>query len=118
MTKSTPLDTVTRNLNQLSDDDLRLVRRLIDGILEAREHEQARNTSGLAVEERDKTPDSKQRSPAATSKSTCKHGERGYFEEKIINGCGPYLYLRYWDGKIHRSVYLGKASNDSQDDEL
>jgi hypothetical protein len=34
--------------------------------------------------------------------------QEGYVEEKFINGCGPYRYLRYWDGKIHRSVYLGK----------
>lgn len=34
--------------------------------------------------------------------------QKGYIEEKYINGCGPYRYLRYWDGKRHRSVYLGK----------
>jgi hypothetical protein len=38
--------------------------------------------------------------------------QEGYIEEKFINGCGPYRYLRYWDGKIHRSVYLGKAERD------
>jgi len=35
--------------------------------------------------------------------------QRGYVEEKMINGCGPYRYLRFWSGKKHRSVYLGKA---------
>lgn len=34
--------------------------------------------------------------------------QRGYVEEKMINGCGPYRYLRFWSGKKHRSVYLGK----------
>ena len=34
--------------------------------------------------------------------------QKGYIELKTINGCGPYRYLRYWDGKTHRSVYLGK----------
>ncbi|NJM78232.1 MAG: hypothetical protein HC852_23710 [Acaryochloridaceae cyanobacterium RU_4_10] len=34
--------------------------------------------------------------------------QEGNIEEKYINGCGPYRYLRYWEGKIHRSVYLGK----------
>ena len=34
--------------------------------------------------------------------------QEGYIEEKYINGCGPYQYLRYWDRKVHRSVYLGK----------
>lgn len=33
----------------------------------------------------------------------------GAIEEKMINGCGPYKYLRYWSGGRHRSVYLGKA---------
>lgn len=35
--------------------------------------------------------------------------QEGYIEEKFINGCGPYRYLRYWDGKTHKSVYLGKS---------
>lgn len=25
-------------------------------------------------------------------------GERGHYERKLIKGCGPYLYLRYWSG--------------------
>ncbi|HEY9862906.1 MAG TPA: hypothetical protein V6D21_01880 [Candidatus Obscuribacterales bacterium] len=33
----------------------------------------------------------------------------GAIEYKMINGCGPYKYLRYWSGGRHRSVYLGKA---------
>ena len=37
---------------------------------------------------------------------------RGSIERKMINGCGPYLYLRYWSGGKHRSVYLGKAESD------
>lgn len=35
--------------------------------------------------------------------------QRGYIEEKMIKDCGPYRYLRFWSGKKHRSVYLGKA---------
>ena len=34
---------------------------------------------------------------------------RGHFELKMINGCGPYAYLRWWSGGKHRSAYLGKA---------
>jgi hypothetical protein len=37
--------------------------------------------------------------------------QEGYIEEKFINGCGPYRYLRYWDGKTHKSVYLGKEED-------
>lgn len=35
--------------------------------------------------------------------------QQGYIEHKMINGCGPYRYLRFWVGRKHRSVYLGKA---------
>ena len=34
---------------------------------------------------------------------------QGHYEEKIINGCGPYRYLRYWERGKHCSVYLGKV---------
>jgi hypothetical protein len=36
-------------------------------------------------------------------------GGIGSFEDKIINGCGPYRYLRYWYGKTHKSIYLGRV---------
>ena len=32
----------------------------------------------------------------------------GYLEEKMINGFGPYLYFRYWQDGIHKSLYIGK----------
>jgi hypothetical protein len=35
-------------------------------------------------------------------------GQTGHVERKMINGSGPYRYLRFWQGKTHRSVYLGK----------
>ena len=34
----------------------------------------------------------------------------GAIELKMINGCGPYKYLRYWSGGRHRSVYMGKVA--------
>lgn len=34
----------------------------------------------------------------------------GYIERKMINGCGPYYYLRTWNGKTHSSIYLGKLN--------
>jgi hypothetical protein len=33
----------------------------------------------------------------------------GSIELKMIGGCGPYAYLRYWEGGHLRSKYLGKA---------
>ena len=38
-----------------------------------------------------------------------KPAARGHIEAKTINGCGPYLYLRYWSGKTLKSKYIGKA---------
>jgi hypothetical protein len=38
-------------------------------------------------------------------------GGGGSFEDKMINGYGPYRYLRYWYGKTHKSVYLGKVKS-------
>ena len=35
--------------------------------------------------------------------------KRGHVEQKMINGYGPYLYLRYWRGGKLRSTYLGKG---------
>lgn len=36
-------------------------------------------------------------------------GGRGFIEEKYIRGYGPYRYLRYWYGRTHKSLYLGKT---------
>ncbi len=52
------------------------------------------------------------KSESATDKYGKPFNQEGYVEEKFINGCGPYRYLRYWDGKTHKSVYLGKEERD------
>lgn len=36
---------------------------------------------------------------------------KGHIEEKMINGYGPYRYLRYWQGKTLKSQYIGKAKD-------
>jgi len=113
MAKSQPIDSVTRDLNKLSNDDLLLVRRLIDGLLEAREAQRAKARSGAAVDIPGENPTREPLPSGAASELANKRRGRGYYEKKIINGCGPYLYLRYRDGKIHRSVYLGKANIDN-----
>jgi hypothetical protein len=38
-----------------------------------------------------------------------KPAAHGHIEAKMINGCGPYLYRRYWEGKTLKSEYIGKA---------
>ncbi|HEY9874492.1 MAG TPA: hypothetical protein V6D12_13710 [Candidatus Obscuribacterales bacterium] len=36
----------------------------------------------------------------------------GYFEQKMINGCGPYRYLRYYEKGRLKSVYVGKGDSE------
>jgi hypothetical protein len=51
-------------------------------------------------------------SPAGnTSNTLLLEGRRGgsYIESKLINGSGPYRYLRYWHAGKRKSVYLGKS---------
>jgi hypothetical protein len=45
--------------------------------------------------------------PAGNSHSRGTRGG-GYFEDKMINGCGPYRYLRFWLSGKRKSVYVGK----------
>jgi hypothetical protein len=49
--------------------------------------------------------------PAGDSHPRGKRGG-GYFEDKRINGCGPYRYLRYWLCGTRKSVYVGKKELD------
>ncbi|HEY9641926.1 MAG TPA: hypothetical protein V6C57_15675 [Coleofasciculaceae cyanobacterium] len=35
-------------------------------------------------------------------------GRSAHVELKVINGCGPYRYLRWWCGSTHKSTYIGK----------
>jgi hypothetical protein len=39
-------------------------------------------------------------------------GIRGSIEEKRINGCGPYRYLRRWSNGKHKSTYLEKVKEE------
>lgn len=36
-------------------------------------------------------------------------GRSARVEAKLIRGCGPYYYYRWWCGKVYRSTYLGKT---------
>lgn len=62
----------------------------------------------LEAEEDEEQPDDEQTLKDRTQRRG-PLGGRGHYERKIINGCGPYLYLRYWSGGKHRSVYIGKV---------
>lgn len=94
-TKPTPYQTVTSNLGNLSKSELREVADIVRGLLEAYEDQEAESPA---------TEDDK----PATTGSTNKKAARGHIEAKTVNGCGPYLYLRYWSGKTLKSKYIGK----------
>lgn len=90
----TPFDVVTGHLGQLSRDDLVELRTMVDVLL---------SQSGRLVDLFD--PELEQvreveQTPAAP---------KGHIEAKRINGYGPYLYLRYWQGKTLKSKYIGKG---------
>lgn len=42
---------------------------------------------------------------------TLNGGQGAYVELKMINGCGPYAYLRWRSGRRLRSQYLGKPES-------
>lgn len=92
--RTTPFATVTGNLGQLSRGELEeladIVARLL--ALTADEVDLAFETNGADQVET--------------------KGGAGAIEFKMINGCGPYAYLRFWQGKTHRSRYLGKVGKN------
>lgn len=85
-----PFDIATSQLGQLTRSELEELAVMVAALLDATEEE-----GDDQVEE-----------PA--DKPT-KSGAKGHIEAKTINGCGPYLYLRYWSGKTLKSKYIGKA---------
>ena len=87
--EKTPFDTVTSQLGQLSRSELSELADMVAALLDATDDDEATDDQV----EGDK--------PA-------KSGAKGHKEWKMINGCGPYCYLRYWSGKTLKSKYIGK----------
>lgn len=87
----TPFDTVTSSLGQLDRGELEelqvIVAAYLAALTEDKDEDQVETGDALAHNGR---------------------AARGHVEEKTINGCGPYLYLRYWQGKTLKSKYIGK----------
>ncbi len=81
---------VTLHAYQWNRAELEEMRAIIDALLEASEPE----PEAEAV-------------PVGDSQSRGTRGG-GYFEDKMINGCGPYRYLRFWISGKRKSVYVGK----------
>lgn len=91
--QSPALKTIVRSLDRLTDEELTDLDAILHGLIEAREDAVAEETTPIE----------------ATGKATAKKGARGHIELKLINGYGPYKYLRYWQGKTLKSEYIGKA---------
>lgn len=65
----------------------------------------------------DKSPEEKHKEFIKVAGEDVREGrklKRGHVEEKMINGFGPYLYLRYWRGGKLRSTYLGKGGAEAE----
>lgn len=92
-TRTLNLEDLIRAADALSDAELRQLQAGIDALLEVR---------NLGDKEEAETP--KNRTLNLDNPKL-----RGSIEEKMINGCGPYRYLRWWSGGKHRSTYLGKV---------
>ncbi len=104
MTKRSPKSAyqqITSKLGQLSREELD---ELIEVVTELR----------VAM---DKSPEEKHKEFIKVSGEDARQGrklKRGHIEQKIINGYGPYLYLRYWRGGKLRSTYLGKGGAEDE----
>lgn len=89
---SNPLDQVWGICHALQDSQILSIIAMLQGLLEAREQERAPKEESSAL-----GGDGKTRSP------------RGWYEQKKINGCGPYWWFRWREGKKKKQVYLGKT---------
>ena len=83
-------ETVTSNLGQLSRGELVELADIVAALLVATKEESDDQVADL-------------------EDADVKLAAKGHIEAKTINGCGPYLYLRYWSGKTLKSKYIGKA---------
>ena len=88
--KKTPFEALSSNLGQLSRPELEDLAEMVAALLAIGEGKEAQE--------------------AAEGKE--KAGAKGHIEAKMINGCGPYLYLRYWSGKTLKSKYIGKDGKE------
>lgn len=84
---------IARVLRELETPALHRLRDLIDVL--------------LAEVEESTSEDQDQRDPGG---EVALERRRGWVELKMINGHGPYAYLRWREGRVKRSRYLGKAA--------
>ncbi len=96
------LQQIGKLLTKLSDSELEQVADMIQQLQHFR--------GGNSDENGDCQMELTENIPNGTSLRAKHVNAPGCIEAKIINGCGPYLYYRYYSGGIHRSVYVGKKS--------
>lgn len=103
--KKSSYQIITSNLAQLSETELLELREAVNALLEA-------TSASPPIESklRVKTPEEVMRHSYEQAKAGQKP-TKGYVEQKMINGYGPYLYLRFWhEGKL-KSLYIGKKES-------
>jgi hypothetical protein len=93
-TKTTQLQNIARGLDALSLAELSKIDAIVHGLIEARTEPKPANEPTIE---------------RGAQHAATKRGGRGSIELKMINGCGPYKYLRYWQGGKLKSQYIGKA---------
>ena len=100
-TPKTSFDEVTSRLGQLSQSELIELGDMVAALLcvpgVSHYFDQVEKEDGAD----DQVADLEEKSNGKAAK--------GHIEAKMINGCGPYLYLRYWSGKTLKSKYIGKG---------
>ena len=98
-TPTTSFDEVTSRLGQLSESELVELGDMVAALLGV--PGVSRFFAATEEEDDDQVAD--------LDRNGDKPAAKGHVEAKMINGCGPYLYLRYWSGKTLKSKYIGKA---------
>ena len=98
-TSKTSFDEVTSRLGQLSQSELVELGDMVAALLGV--PGVSRFFAATEEEDDDQVGD--------LDRNGDKPAAKGHVEAKMINGCGPYLYLRYWSGKTLKSKYIGKA---------
>ena len=99
-TPKTAFDEVTSRLGQLSQSELVELGDMVAALL---------GVPGVSRFFAPTEEDGEDDQVADPEEKSDKPAAKGHIEAKMINGCGPYLYLRYWSGKTLKSKYIGKG---------
>lgn len=92
-------------LGRASDDELRQVREIIQGLLNGLRES---SDDAFAQHELHDVPDGTSAPSGETTGPGCGSNEPGWIEVKTING-HEYAYRRWYEGGVKRSKYLGRA---------